>query len=124
MDEKKCSYCGSTKNYYAKGLCRACYRRSLRNGTPDRANGVIGNSRKAVLDLYRAGKKQSEIARLTHYSQQNVSTILKKYYKKTNFDEIRAMTIEEMANLFSWLNGVKTAAEWRSWLEQEATDDN
>ncbi len=30
---KNCTYCGTNKNYKAKGLCSACYKRNRQNGT-------------------------------------------------------------------------------------------
>lgn len=38
----ECSYCHS-KNHYAKGLCRNCYSRFIRNGKADYINNVKGN---------------------------------------------------------------------------------
>jgi DNA-binding CsgD family transcriptional regulator len=61
---KQCTCCGSPK-LYAKGLCRACYARNLRNGTTDN------------LALRRTARK---IAREAEEKRQKAAARAEKYH--------------------------------------------
>lgn len=103
--EHRCSYCGRTDHYYAKGLCRSCYDRLRRNGTFEKQypHGVgtrpdlWSNNTKKILELYRGGTRQADIVKEVGLTRQAVSLVIKKYAKPTNADRIRAMTDEELA---------------------------
>lgn len=41
--------------------------------------------------------------------------------KPTHYDQIQQMSVEEMANVLSWISARKTADGWLDWLKQEVT---
>lgn len=99
----KCEYCGSGK-VYAKGLCRNCYARKQRNGTPEpKPRGVHSDEKKIseVIAMRKSGMTFNEIAKKFGTSHQAVQMLFKRYYKKTNADRIRAMSDEELAEFIT-----------------------
>lgn len=145
--ERKCTNCGRTDNYYAKGLCRACYGRLRRNGTFEKQylRGVgsrpymWSDNTKKILELYHDGMRQVDIVKEVGLTRQEVSLVIKKYAKPTNADRIRAMTNEELAKFMALntdcyycrakdndrcasLATTPCGDIWLDWLKQEATN--
>ncbi len=133
--ERKCTNCGRTDHYYAKGLCRACYERMRRNGTFKKqyAHGVgsrpdlWSDKTKRILELYRDGMRQVDIVKEVGLTRQAVSLVIKKYTKPSNADRIRSMSDEELAEWATTIGrtfgeeyeGYMSALDW---LEQEAKE--
>ena len=138
--EQICSFCGKT-GCYAEGLCRTCYMRKWRNGTPeykDRHGSrphMWSEKTEKILELYKGGMRQTEIAREVGVTRQAVSIAIKKHWKPNNADRIRSMTDEELAEFMchNVSNGTVNcafcgAAEfcrmghigWLDWLKEEA----
>lgn len=92
---KICTYCGE-KPIYAKGLCRTCYDRNRRNGTPEKLQ-----HHKAALKKIEAWKEQdknyTKAAQVLGCSKQAVHKAVNLYYTPTNADRIRGMSDEELA---------------------------
>ena len=105
-EEQTCSFCGK-KGCYAKGLCRNCYIRKLKNGTPEYKDRTgprpyrYSEKTKKILALHDAGLKNCEIVKEVGLTRQAVSLVIKSYRKPTNADRIRAMTDEELAEFIS-----------------------
>lgn len=127
-NNRKCSYCGR-EDVYAKGLCKNCYARQLRNGAVGYKGNLKGpRSKNAIktLELYRKGMKQTDIARELGITQASVSLTIKRYSDSVRADRIRSMSDEKLAE---FLCGIETAATyygplgnkdaWLVWLRKE-----
>lgn len=104
-----CTYCGE-KPIYAKGLCRPCYERNRRNGTPKKLW-----HHKAALQKIEVWKEQdknyTKAARVLGCSKQAVHEAVKLYYTPTNADRIRQMSD---VDLCTWFNERYALAPWCS----------
>lgn len=113
MDRKKrdkngrvCSFCGGT-DYYAKGLCRKCYMRNLRNGTLEyksrdgKKPWLWSENTRKILELHKEGMRQCDIAKEVGLTRQAVSLVIKRRAKETNYDRLQNFTREEMAKFIS-----------------------
>ena len=142
--ERKCTNCGRTDHYYAKGLCRTCYGRMRRNGTFEKQyqRGIgsrpymWSDNTKKILELYHGGMRQVDIVKKVGLTKQAVSLAIKKYTKPTNADKIKQAGNEsEMASAFmdflciaSCIGGYCNTPDKAchqcvlDWLKQEATD--
>ena len=105
-ENQTCTFCGS-KSVYAVGLCRKCYMRKRKNGTPEykgrsapRPNLWSENTKK-ILELHKGGMRQVDIVKEVGLTKQAVSIAIKKHAKPTNADRIREMTIEELAGILA-----------------------
>ena len=144
-ENQTCTFCGS-KGVYAVGLCRNCYMRKRRNGTPEykdrsvqRPNRWSENTKK-ILELYKGGMRQVDIVKEVGLTKQWVSFVIKKYVKPTHADRVRAMTDEELAEwlaevLFHCSNTIcdercpmyqcccdQPSDNIEDWLKQEASE--
>ena len=98
-----CNNCGFPR-VYAKGLCRNCYARQLRNGT---AKYRIPNRRKEpsekqakILESYNVTKDTKKTAEEFGCSRQYVYAVLSRFKPFTNADWLRKMDDEELAMSF------------------------
>lgn len=106
-----CTYCGENP-VWAKGLCRNCYQRNRRNGTPEmqkrgRKFGWQDHqaSERKIKVWEEQGRSYTKAAKILGCSKQAVHDAVKRYYKPTNADRIRKMTDEELANMwFSYVD--------------------
>lgn len=136
-----CTYCGENP-VLAKGLCKNCYQRNRRNGTPElhKRGPKFGQrdhqaSERKIKVWEEQGRSYTKAAKILGCSRQAVHDAVKRYYKPTNAERIRRMSDEELAQVVrnpcdivdhypaGWCKerncGYKCALEW---LKQEATD--
>jgi len=132
-EEQACSYCGKI-GCYADGLCRNCYSRKCRNGTPEyrkelgidmrcrKRPEIWSDKTKQILELHRAGMPNKDIVKQVGLTRQAVSLVIHRH--PTNAEKIRAMTDEELAEWLAQIDGVEIfqwQQQWIDWLKQEAT---
>lgn len=118
---KTCTYCGE-KPIYAKGLCRNCYSRNKRNGTPEslESRGLRHIESDIKINVWKEnGKDFTKAARILGCTRQAVYCAVKLYYKPTNADRIRSMTDEELAT-WIYMNRWNDIESLLEWLRQES----
>lgn len=136
-----CTYCGENP-IHSKGLCRKCYQRNWRNGTPElhKRGRKFGQqdhpaSERKIEVWKEQGRSFTKAAQILGCSRQAVHDAVKLYFKPTNADNIRSMTDEELAEWIAYRQGCFERQDkrcskygtcrdcWFDWLKQEAKDD-
>ena len=125
-----CECCGKLGTY-AKGLCKSCYGRKLRTGSPQKVERACKERDDQIVEMRRNGATYDEIAAKIGISKQRVYVIFNTHYKATNGDRIRKMTDENLAKYLAWLEDPQSCyvwelyenteiiSEWLEWLKQE-----
>lgn len=134
-----CTYCGENP-VLAKGLCKNCYQRNRRNGTPElhKRGPKFGQrdhqaSERKIEVWKEQGRSYTKAAKILGCSRQAVHDAVKRYYKPTNAERIRRMSDEELAvflgntQAFCCIDhdpSEEFIAEFKTWLKEESGDSD